>query len=118
MTTGGVQMNVQDMRRQRQSLDSNVNKFEFTQEKETLPNLHSGFSEECSKMPGKSAFFLSIWFSQGQYKACLLDRESQEKAFFNIGEIYDVLAVTEEALANDMLEWIPATEKTKGSWHN
>ena len=111
-------MNVQDKRRQRKSLDSNIEKFEFKEEKETLPNLHSGFSEECSKLPGKSAFFLSIWFSGGQYKACLLDRESEEKAFFNIGEIYNVLAITETALEKDLLEWIPATEKTKGSWHN
>jgi len=111
-------MNVQDKRRQRQTVDANLDKFEFKEEKETLPNLHSGFSEECSKQPGKSAFFLSIWFSQGQYKACLLDRESEEKAFYNIGEIYNVLAITETALAKDLLEWIPATEKVKGSWHN
>ena len=111
-------MNVQDKRRQRKSQDSNIDKFEFTEEKKSLPNLHSGFSEECSKQPGKSAFFLSIWFSQGQYKACLLDRESEEKAFYNIGEIFDVLAITETALEKDLLEWIPAGQTTKGSWHN
>lgn len=111
-------MNVQDKRRQRKTQDANIDKFEFVEEKKNLPNLHSGFSEECSKMPGKSAFFLSIWFSAGQYKACLLDRESEEKAFFNIGELFDVLAITETALEKDLLEWIPSQEKGKGGWHN
>ena len=111
-------MSVQDQRRERQSQDANTDKFDFKEEKETLPYLHSGFTEECTKQPGKSAFFLSVWFSQGQYKACLLDRESQEKAFFNVGEIYNLLAVTETALMRDLLEWIPAGASTKGSWHN
>jgi len=111
-------MSVQDKRRERHSQDTNTDKFEFVDEKKTLPNLHSGFIEECKKQPGKSAFFLSIWFSQGQYKACLLDRESEEKAFFNIGEIYNVLAITETALEKDLLEWIPAGTNNKGSWHN
>ena len=111
-------MNVQDRRRDRQSQDSNLDKYEFNQERETIPNLHSGFIEECTKQPGKSAFFLSIWFSQGQYKGCLLDRQSEEKAFVNIGELFEVLAVLENALENDSLEWIPAQAGSKGSWHN
>jgi hypothetical protein len=111
-------MSVQDQRRSRQTQDENSDKFEFKEEKATLPYLHSGFTEECANQPGKSAFFLSVWFSQGQYKALLFDRQSGEKAFYNIGELYNILAVTETALSRDLLEWIPATEKTKGSWHN
>ena len=111
-------MSVQDARTKRKQADSNLDRFEFKEEKETLPNLHSGFTEECSKQPGKSAFFLSIWFNNGQYKACLLDRESEEKCFFNIGELYNVLSIAETALAKELLEWIPAGNSSKGSWHN
>jgi len=110
-------MSVQDARAKRKQVDSNQDRFDFREEKESLPHVHSGFTEECTKQPGKSAFFLSIWFSNGQYKACLLDRESEEKAFFNIGELFNVLAITETALAKDLLEWIPAGSATKGSWH-
>ena len=110
-------MSVQDARSRRKSQEVNLDRFSFKEEKEALPNLHSGFTEECSKHTGKSAFFLSIWFNNGQYKACLLDRESEEKAFYNIGELFNILAITEEALRNDTLEWIPATTATKGSWH-
>jgi len=110
-------MSVQDARAKRKQVDSNQDRFEFKEEKESLPNLHSGFTEECSKQPGKSAFFLSLWFSNGQYKACLLDRESEEKAFYNIGELFNILSVTETALQQDLLEWIPAGNSTKGSWH-
>ena len=111
-------MSVQEKRRERKSADVNLDKFEFTAEKEGLPNLHAGFTEECTKQQGKSAFFMSIWFSQGQYKACLLDRESEEKAFFNIGELLHAFSIAETALEKDLLEWIPANDRQKGSWHN
>jgi len=107
-------MSVQDARRERQSSGITQDRYEFHEEKKSIPLTHSGFIEECVSKPGKSAFFLSIWFTNGMYKGCILDRESNEKAFFDIGELMDVLGRLEQHLEQGTLEWLPATEPTRG----
>lgn len=105
-------MSVQEARHNRKNLGSNLDRFEFALEKQEIPNLHSGFIEESTKQPGKSAFFLSVWFSNGQYKCCLMDRESNEKCFLDVGEITTMLTSLEDGLANQTLDWIDATTKS------
>ena len=78
--------------------------------------LYSGFIEECTNKPGKSAFFLSVWFTNGQYKGCLLDREAGEKAFFDVGELLDVLGRIEQHLEQGTFEWLPATDNKRGGF--
>lgn len=105
-------MSVQESRANRKNLGSNLDRFDFTLEKKEIPNLHSGFTEECTKLMGKSAFFLSVWFNNGQYKCCLLDRESGEKCFMDIGEITTMLTSLEDGLRNETLDWIDAAHKS------
>ena len=105
-------MSVQDARANRKNLGTNVDRFEFLLEKQEMPNLHSGFTEESTRQPGKSAFFLSFWFNNGQYKCCLMDRESNEKCFLDVGEITTMLTSLEAGLVNDTLDWNDATLKS------
>jgi len=102
-------MSVQESRKNRKEHGINNDRFGFQLERQEMPNLHSGFTEECSKLNGKSAFFLSVWFTGGQYKCCLLDRESNEKCFMDVGEITTMLTSLEKGLVDDTLEWIDAT---------
>ena len=105
-------MSVQESRAARKQQGARLDRFEFAAEKKELPNLHSGFTEESTKQPGKSAFFLSIWFTDGQYKCCLMDRESNEKCFVDVGELCTTFHVLEEGLCNETLGWIDATIKS------
>jgi len=109
-------MSVQDARRDRQNQGITQDRYEFIEEKRSIPLTHSGFVEECQSKPGKSAFFLSIWFTNGGYKGCLLDREASEKAFFDIGELMDVLGKLEQHLEQGTFEWIPATDSRRGGF--
>ena len=109
-------MSVQEARRERQQQGTTIDRFEFKEEKRSIPLTHSGFIEECTNKPGKSAFFLSVWFTNGQYKGCLLDREAGEKAFFDVGELLDVLGRIEQHLEQGTFEWLPATDNKRGGF--
>ena len=105
-------MSVQESRKNRKEHGANNDRFQFQVERKEIPNLHSGFIEESTHHPGKSAFFLSVWFSNGQYKCCLMDRQSNEKCFMDIGEITTLLTTLEDALVQDTLDWMDATVKS------
>lgn len=104
-------MDVQQAREARKKSEATVDKHDFKDEKEHYPHLHSGFIELCTQNTSKSAFFLSIWFANGSYRGVLLDREGQEKAFFDSGRLVDVFAFLEEGLDKLTLDWQPDEKK-------
>lgn len=105
-------MNVQEAREARKRSEGNVDRHEFRDEKEHLPLLHSGFVECCTHDPAKSAFFLQIWFQNGEYRGCLLDREGEEKAFVTFGELMDTFAILQTHLDKFTLDWQPDKRKS------
>jgi len=109
-------MSVQEDREKRKRQGANLDRYEFKLEKQEIPSLHSGFTENCSKLQNKSAFFLSVWYTGGQYKCCLLDREANEKCFVDIGEITTLLTTLEDGLVNNTLDWIDASVSSARSF--
>lgn len=100
-------MDVKQAREARKKKEGNFDRHNFEEEKEHLPLLHSGFIETCSNDPTKSAFFLTIWFANGSYRGCLLDREAGEKAFVDFGELMDTFAKLQTGLDTLTLDWQP-----------
>lgn len=98
-------MDVQQAREARKKQEVSDDRYDFAEEKEHYPLLHSGFIEVCSQDLSKSAFFLSIWFANGSYRGILLDREGHEKAFFDAGRLVDVFAFLQEGLDKLTLDW-------------
>jgi len=104
-------MDVAKAREARKKQEGNLDRHDFAEEKEHLPLLHSGFVECCTHDPSKSAFFVQIWFQNGEYRGCLLDREAEEKAFCNFGELMDTFSKLQDGLDKLTLDWVPDKRK-------
>lgn len=107
-------MSYAEQRERRQKEDANVSKHDFGWEEEQLPMLHSGFLERCKGDDSKSAFFLSIFFANGEYRCRLQDRQADEKAFIRVTSLRGLFEQLEAALSADDVEWTPDKYQRNG----
>lgn len=107
-------MSYADQRAQRLERDANQSLHDFDWEVKNVPLLHSGFLEPCKRDESKSTLFVSIWFSGGNYRLRIQDRELNEKAFLVVGTLCDAFANLEHALRENLLEWTPDDVRRNG----
>lgn len=84
----------------------NEDKHDFSWELEHIPTVHSGFLQSLNGDDSKSVLRLTYYYSKGSYHCLLLDRSAREKAFINVGTLGEGLAIVEEAMKNNTLEWM------------
>lgn len=112
----GYLMSYAERRKRSEDNDQSHYRHDFGWEEQQLPVLHSGFTEPVSKHPEKSRLFVSLFFANGSYRARIQDRETDEKAFLDVGTLREFLDKVESALANDALDWTPDRQSRNGTW--
>lgn len=104
-------MSYADKRKLRTADEANQDRHDFTWEEQNIPLLHTGFMERVSGAADKGTLFISFWFSNGEYKCRIQDRNVNEKAFFAAGTLVDVWTRIEAALEQWNLEWTPDNQR-------
>ena len=87
--------------------DQNIDRHDFSWETENVPILHDGFTESLDNDPGKSVLSVSVYMSNGSYRARVVDRRTQDQAFLVVGTLAECWREIEHALKADSLDWTP-----------
>lgn len=107
-------MSYAEKRQKRKDSDVNLSRHDFDWEQERTPLLHDGFQEVCAGDSGRGVLFVSFWFANGSYRCRIQDRQSDEKAFLDVGTLEGSWERVEHALANDALDWTPDVKARNG----
>lgn len=109
-------MSYSQLRESRQKDDANCDRFDFSWELESIPLLHSGMTETCRNNPAKSVLGLSIFFANGSYRVRIEDRQEDEKAFLELGNLREAWITIEAAIQENRLDWTPDSRRRNGTF--
>lgn len=98
-------MSYSDFRKRVEESNDYGSKCDLSWEEETIPLLHSGFTEPTSKDPSKGTLTIQLFFSNGSYRIRIQDRERGEQAFLDCGSLNGCFERLEAALREAELDW-------------